>query len=429
MLFFFYEAEIGLNSLLVGLGLAIYAVWDAINDPLVGFLTDRPFKFTRKWGRRFPWIVVFFVPMLFSFLLIFYPPNVDPVEGQWILFAWLVFSTCFYDTIESIFIINFYALFPDKFRLSSERLTTAGYMVYIGFVGILFSFTIPPMILVFGDISSYLTMAWICVLIGLLIYVLIIPGVKDDKKSVELFLSSQEKTSRDPFFRSLKGIFRQKSFIAFLLLFLLYQSLTQTMGASTTYYTRFVVIGAPALISLIMFMLFIGALIAVPFWYKISKRTQDYKKIILLAGTIMVVSAALLTFFVDVSFVLVLLIIQGLGVGGFWIMIAPTYSDVIDESIVLHGKRKEGTYSAFRYFMGNIARVIQAFILVITHVLTGFVEGADVQPASAIFGIRLHMGIIPALVMAVGLVIFWKLYDITPEKSKEFKNKIKELDL
>ena len=49
LIFFFYEAELGLSSLLAGMGILIYAVYDAFNDPLVGWLTDRPFKFTKKW--------------------------------------------------------------------------------------------------------------------------------------------------------------------------------------------------------------------------------------------------------------------------------------------------------------------------------------------------------------------------------------------
>jgi len=90
--FFFYETEIGLNVWYVGLGFVVFAIWNAINDPLVGYLTDRPFKFTRKWGRRFPWIMIGGVLWVFSYILIFIPPNVNPQSGAWILFLWLVVS-------------------------------------------------------------------------------------------------------------------------------------------------------------------------------------------------------------------------------------------------------------------------------------------------------------------------------------------------
>jgi len=46
LVLYYYEVELGLAILLVGLSFVIFAVWNMINDPLVGFLTDRPFK----WG-------------------------------------------------------------------------------------------------------------------------------------------------------------------------------------------------------------------------------------------------------------------------------------------------------------------------------------------------------------------------------------------
>lgn len=52
-IFFFYEVEVGLPVILVGFALVIYAIWNAISNPLVGYLTDKNFKWTRKWGYRF----------------------------------------------------------------------------------------------------------------------------------------------------------------------------------------------------------------------------------------------------------------------------------------------------------------------------------------------------------------------------------------
>jgi Na+/melibiose symporter-like transporter len=70
-----------------------------------------------------------------------------------------------------------------------------------------------------------------------------------------------------------------------------------------------------------------------------------------------------------------------------------------------------------------------AIILAVVHELTGFIEASDTQPLSAITGIRLHTGFIPAIFMLVGVLIFWKVYDITPEKASQIKKKLKKLDL
>ena len=77
LVFFFYERELGLDPLLAMIGYIIFAIWNAVNDPLVGYLTDRPFKFTRKWGRRFPFVLFGGIPWILSYILIFTPPVVD----------------------------------------------------------------------------------------------------------------------------------------------------------------------------------------------------------------------------------------------------------------------------------------------------------------------------------------------------------------
>ena len=110
-------------------------------------------------------------------------------------------------------------------------------------------------------------------------------------------------------------------------------------------------------------------------------------------------------------------------------MMTPTFSDVIDESIIRTKTRNEGLLGGLRFFVMNLSRVIMSLILMIVHTLTGFEEGEDIQSLEAIFGVQLHTGIIPALFLLVGVILFWFFYDITPKKAKENKNKLKELNL
>jgi len=104
----------------------------------------------------------------------------------------------------------------------------------------------------------------------------------------------------------------------------------------------------------------------------------------------MVIFAAPLTFMTSLIGDLIVLFLWGLAFGGFWIMITPTYSDVIDESVVESGRRKESTYGGLRQFFVNLARVIY---------------------------------------LAIGVLIFWKFYDLTPDKVKENKAKIIQMNL
>ena len=58
LIFYYYEVELGLATFLVGLSFVIYAIWNMINDPLIGYLTDKPMRWSKKYGMRTPWVLI-----------------------------------------------------------------------------------------------------------------------------------------------------------------------------------------------------------------------------------------------------------------------------------------------------------------------------------------------------------------------------------
>lgn len=110
-------------------------------------------------------------------------------------------------------------------------------------------------------------------------------------------------------------------------------------------------------------------------------------------------------------------------------MIFPVMSEIIDESVVLHKTREEGTLTGIQQFFGRLGAIIQSFSFAITHTLTGFVEGAAIQTSFAIWGIYIHLALVPIICILFGALMFWMLYDITPGKVTEHQLKIRELKL
>jgi GPH family glycoside/pentoside/hexuronide:cation symporter len=69
---FYYVDVLGLAITLAALINVVYGIWDAVNDPLVGYLSDN----TRtRWGRRRPWLLAG-LPFYVAFLV---PPMPCPV--------------------------------------------------------------------------------------------------------------------------------------------------------------------------------------------------------------------------------------------------------------------------------------------------------------------------------------------------------------
>ncbi|MHA1804885.1 MAG: MFS transporter [Promethearchaeota archaeon] len=428
--FYFYEGEVGLDVWLAGLGYIIFALWNAVNDPIVGYLTDRPFKFTKKWGRRFPWTMLGGIPWVLSYILIFTPPKVDPVSGAWIIFAWLVFSTCLFDTFNSIWWVNFYALFPDKFRSIEERRIASGIITFIGIIGITLGGLIPPLFIVYGDLQSFINQAVFVSLLALVILFLGIPGWRDDPESVRKYMDKIEQAnSSSSFIRTFKDSFHQRSFIMFLLIYTSFQVLIFCIQSSVPYVVRFV-LGKEASAQLLLQVGFlIGALVSIPFWLRFMQKADNNKKVYTIAGLLLSFFSIPISFFADLSILVILFIIWGTALGGFWIMERPILSDVIDNSVVRTGKREEGFYVSIVMFFNRLAIIIQVLIFAVVHTLTGFVEGADTQSPEAIFGIQLHFGFIPMFFILIATILFWKFYDLTPQKIEEQQIKLLQLKL
>ena len=134
-------------------------------------------------------------------------------------------------------------------------------------------------------------------------------------------------------------------------------------------------------------------------------------------------------FIEDYLLVIIAVFIWGIAQGGYWTMIFPVFSDVIDESVVLNEKREEGTYIGIQQFFGRLGLIIQVMSFAIVHELTGFVEGADTQTDLAKWGIHVHLALIPMICILLGALVFWKWYDLRPERVDANQLKIKQLKL
>ena len=72
LLLIYYNQVLGLPASWVGLGLMTALIFDALSDPLVGYLSD---NLHSKWGRRHPFMYAAALPVMFSFYLLWNPPT------------------------------------------------------------------------------------------------------------------------------------------------------------------------------------------------------------------------------------------------------------------------------------------------------------------------------------------------------------------
>ncbi len=123
----YYSQVLGLDPVLAGLAMSLSLVFDAITDPLVGYLSDS----TRsRWGRRHPWLYGSLLPLGASFYFLWHPPGF--VLGDTLLFAWLVVCNVSMRTALTMFLVPAYAIVAELTSDYDERtrLLTGFHVLY-----------------------------------------------------------------------------------------------------------------------------------------------------------------------------------------------------------------------------------------------------------------------------------------------------------
>ncbi len=427
LVFKFYETEIGLSAGLSAVAIILYSIWNAVNDPLIGYLTSKPTPFSNKLGRRFPWIFMGSVLWGFSFVLIFaVPKSLNPETDSLLIFFWMLGSICLFDTFFSLWEVNYQSIFPDKFRKKDERSKAAGIATFIGVFGIAMGTVLPGLIISYGDPGSYLLNGWVFLGLGLIAVLLLIPGVKEDRHMIDRYMESVS-LEQDSFFSQMKAAFKFRNFVAFILLYFFYQSGVMSMTGSVHYVGDYVLPGDSSDVTVIFAGMLAGALISIPFWLFIAKKVRGHQNVLIITALLMAAFSFPMTFINSYTGFTIMMALWGAGFGGFWLMMTPAMADVIDEVVLSKRKRDDGVLLGFRAFFGRLSWAVQASAFWLIHTLTGFAE--DPMSKKALLGIHIHMGLLPAVLILTGVVIFWKMNTLNADRMENIRRELEKLNL
>ena len=429
MVFKFYETEVFLPIIFITVAITIYGLWNMVNDPLAGHISDKSFEFMRKRGKRFTWFLIASIPCSLMFMLIFLPPTTNEIS----LFFWLIVSLCIFDTLFSFMMINWQKIFPDKFRSQKERTKVGGIQIFFSLIGLLLGMILPIIFITSGDpgtnIGSYFFVGTIVSFMCLIAAILILFGMREDREMIDrTFRISENQEEKESFIPKLKFALKQKNFVAYLMAYLAQTTVMVLMLASVPYWSQYVVKVSEFDILIALFAFLLSSVCSAPFWIKIARKYGN--RIGYMCGTGGTAIFLVITMFIW-SFPLVIIgfILIGISMGATWSLIYVMFSDVIDEIVLKTGKREEGVYYGFRTFFGRLSIVIQAITFGIIHPLTNFNPRVSQQPIQAQWGIIFGMFAIPALLYFIGFLFMWKVCDLKPEKVQDIKNKLKELNL
>jgi GPH family glycoside/pentoside/hexuronide:cation symporter len=437
-LIFFYHTVVGLDPLLMLAVVAINTIWAGLNDPLIGWITDRNFKWTRKWGRRFPWIAIGMIPYSLTLIMLFSPPGTVAELGVVPIMVWLLFSLFLFDLFTTLVDIHVAILRADKFRTEAERRKYAGSWGFFDMIAQVLGMMLPPLLIFFGNtIFSFTIMAVIIAAIAIIFAVIFISkGAREDEIVIDRYYSREYE--RLNIFKAVIFVIKQKSFMALYISYVLWLTASTIAIGMVAYLTTFILRSNDPDVMVIYFALFLlGSLISIPLWQRLLRHMNNNKKLYLIGCFMVMVAYALLTFFQTEIDLMIIMFLVGFTNGCVWTIGMPVlYSNVQDDFVVRTGRNQKGILVGTWAVIGLVTAFIDEALIATVFTFTGFEAGIEdfaalvasgANVGLVLLGIRLLLGMIPALVILVGALLFWKFYPLTQEKVLENKAKLLEL--
>jgi GPH family glycoside/pentoside/hexuronide:cation symporter len=398
MLPIFYQDYLGLGASWIAIGSAIYAVWNAINDPLFGYITDSS---RLKGGRRIPFMRYTAPFLALTFILVWLAPQ---GLGDMGLFLWMLGAMLLYDTCYTIIGLVYSALLPEVSESDAERNGLQISASLFGLLGMILGFLIPDMFRPkAGTEPSFLPLQVSMVIIGVLAAVLIIITTLKVKERPEF----TQVDKPIPLGAALRFTFTSKAFL--ILVSQNFMSvLMQALVVGMLFYLADYVLQMNTM--LILVSVFIPLILGVPITAPLRKRlgvVRTQQMLLIVAGIGLILLAV-----VPNSLILICLALAGFGLSGPQTLTNVLFAQVADEDELRSGVRREGAFFGVNALITKPAQSVAisliAYLLAATDFVTREANQGEIfldQPDSALFGIKVLIGLIPGVAMIIGAIL------------------------
>jgi glycoside/pentoside/hexuronide:cation symporter, GPH family len=372
---YFYIAVLKVDPRLLGVVWFFYGIWNAINDPLMGRLSDGTHS---RLGRRIPYILFGSIPLALFFLFLWIPPrgNIVLLVGY---FAVMVFA---FDTLWTLVVLAWTALMPEMWPDLRDRAEVAGWREGFSVIGALAALGAAPFII---EKYGYGGMGIAFAVVTAVSFLTSILGSKEDPER------HQDEESL-PLMQGLRSALANRSFRWFLLANLGKEFLIIVVLAMLPFYAD-VVLGLKRLAdgaakeSLLLSAPFVLSIPGMVVWTKITQRIGS-RRAWLYASLAMIPGFAVMFFAPDFNVALIGVSLLALGLPGLLMMHNLVISDVIDEDEVIGGQRREGFFFGMNGAIIRLAFSWQALLTGTIPTLTGYNPNLSVQPEAAVWGFR-----------------------------------------
>ncbi len=416
--FIFYLTDIvGMDPWLAGLAFFVGKLWDGVNDPLMGILSDR----TRsKYGRKRVYILFGALPFALSFILLWMIPLNSAV---WVQFIFAVLSMMIYATAYTAVVVPYMAMVPVMTSNYNERTQITGLRAILSTFGTLIGGGTAMMLSSFTtDIIGLRTITAGFGLFSLITLLIASQSIK----GMENTQTEETEIVRFSFSQYVKLV-KEKN--VYILLFLKFSGAiaTGSLSASLPFFAQHV-LGNRGVSSIGLAIYVAISAISIPFW---SRAAQKYDKRVLLlignsASAVVLLMVGIFVNQGDTTFFFIGCFLLGLFMSAYLFIPYSFVPDLVDYYESKTGERHESVFFGLWMTVHQLGISFAGLILGAVLAIFGYTSTSGSEVLSSVTGVRIIFGIIPGLFLFLTALIAMK-YGITREVYLDVRSKLSKV--
>lgn len=384
----------------------IYTLYNALNNPILGFLSDR----TRsRWGRRIPYILFGGLPYVVAFALLFLAPF-DGRDNPVALLVYFGAVIVVWEGLYTALATGYYGLLPEMFPSYFERTDVAAKMNIFQTAGLVIGVALPP---VLSELLGWSGMALLLAFVaGVAIY-LGIPVMFEKKGSQAQFYV--------PFLPALRATFINRSFLMAAGAQAMRFFGTGVLQMGMLFYMKYSLKVSEGMASLIFGIAFIIAAAMLYPWRQWVANRTDSRTTLMLANVVMIIGVIPLGLGISLTMAIIAAVIIGIGLSGLILIGDVIIAEVIDEDEVKIGQQRAGMYFGMSGFIITLSGMLVSAVFGLIMPRFGYDTLLEVQPASVDLGFRIFLTVPPILGFLLAILALY-LYPLHGQRLKEIKS-------
>lgn len=392
-------------------------LWDAINDPLFGVISDR---IKSRHGRRRVLLLFSAVPLGVTYSLMWFVPQFGQVGlAVFYTIVFILFDTCY-----TAMYVGYNALTPELTSDYDERSSVNGYRMAISISGTLGAIIFATVLgWTIQDVRQLYAYLGIGLGLGSIVPLLIVFRVTRDYRS-ELEVEPL------PVWESILATVRNRPFQLVMGLYLMSWTAVSIMAAVLVYYANYY-LQAPDQSNYLVLAAQGSAIAFVPVVVWLSKKTDKRRAFIV--GCLVWILCLLSIFALtpsQIGLAYLFAVLSGLGIATAYVVPWAMLPDIIEHDELETGRRREGSFYALAAFFQKLGTGAALWAMGQIFAWTGYItpitgSPLPTQPEGAVLAIRWFASIIPAGLLLISILIA-RYYSISREVHEQMLKQLRD---